>query len=112
MLEAARDPGVGGTVGELVTIPNEWRKALEPVLSRVWQVLVVTDTSSARRLVRRLGQESLGFADLVTLDRLPESTPPAGGHVWASEIVETDAAFRHLLRYLLEALALVPDLHD
>jgi len=112
MLEAARDPGVRGTVGELVTIPHEWRKALEPVLSRVWQVLVVSDTQSARRLVRRLGQESLGFADLVTLDRLPESTPPPRGNVWASEIVETDAAFRPLVRYLLEGLALVPDLDD
>ncbi|HYV50871.1 MAG TPA: chromosome segregation protein SMC, partial [Dongiaceae bacterium] len=112
MLEAGRDPGVRGTVGELVTIPHEWRKALEPVLSRVWQVLVVSDTSSARRLVRRLGQESLGFADLVTLDRLPESTLPAGGNVWASEVVETDATFRPLVRYLLEGLALVPDLDD
>jgi chromosome segregation protein len=112
MLEASRDPGVRGTVGDLVTIPNEWRKALEPVLSRVWQVLVVSDTSTARRLVRRLGQESMGFADLVTLDRLPESAAPAGGSVWASEIVETDAAFRPLVRYLLDGLALVPDLDD
>jgi len=112
MLEASRDPGVLGTVGELVNIPHEWRKALEPVLSRVWQVLVVSDTASARRLVRRLGQESLGFADLVTLDRLPGAPPPQGPNVWASEIVETDASFRPLVRYLLDDLALVPDLDD
>ena len=112
MLEASRDPGVKGTVGELVIIPNEWRKALEPVLSRVWQVLVVADTSTARRLVRRLGQEALGFADLVTLDRLPESQRPAGGTVWASEVVETDETYRPLVRYLLEGLALVSDLDD
>ncbi|HET9233323.1 MAG TPA: chromosome segregation protein SMC, partial [Candidatus Eisenbacteria bacterium] len=112
MLEASRDPGVRGTVGELITLPHEWRKALEPVLSRIWQVLVVGDMHTARRLVRRLGQDSLGFADLVALDRVPDMPSPEAGAVWASEIVETESAYRPLVRYLLEGLALVPDLDD
>jgi chromosome segregation protein len=112
MLDAARDPGVRGTVGDLVSIPHEWRKALEPVLSRIWQVLVVSDTATARRLVRRLGQESLGFADLVALDRVPDAPARGGGMTWAAEIVEAEGPYRSLLRYLLDGLALVPDLED
>jgi chromosome segregation protein len=110
MLEAERDPGVHGTVGDLVSLPHAWRDALEPVLSQVWQVLVVEDTATARRLVRRLGQESLGFAAFVALDRVPERPMRVGNTAWAAEVVEVDDRHRGLVRYLLDGLALVPDL--
>ncbi len=71
MLAEGRDPGVRGTVGDLLRLPADWVPALEPALSTVWQVVVVDDTDAARRLVGRLKDEALGYATLIPLDRVP-----------------------------------------
>jgi chromosome segregation protein len=110
MLEDDRDAGVVGTLGSLIRVPKEWTAALEPALSSVWQHVVVTDTQAARRLIERLRNESLGFASLVPLDRVPATVPPPAGITWAADVVAADAAYRPLVRYVLDGLALVNDL--
>ena len=110
LLEDGRDPSVLGTLGDLIHVPGEWSAALEPALSKVWQYLVVTDSRAARHLVGRLRQEALGFASLIPLDRVPETPRRQGSLTWAAEVVETDPAYRGLVRYVLDGLALVKDL--
>jgi chromosome segregation protein len=112
MLAEGRDPGVRGTVGDLLRLPADWVPALEPALSTVWQVVVVDDTGSARRLVGRLKDEALGYATLIPLDRVPAREARGDGLVWASEVIETDPAYRGLVRYLFGDLALVDDLDE
>jgi chromosome segregation protein len=112
MLESRRDPGMVGLLGDLVTLPREWKDALEPALSRVWQVLVVRDTASARRLVRRLGAESLGYAAILPLDRVPERPARPAGLTWAADVVSAAPEHRALVAYLLDGLALVHDLEE
>jgi chromosome segregation protein len=112
MLAEGRDPGVRGTVGDLLRLPADWVPALEPALSTVWQVVVVDDTDAARRLVGRLKGEALGYATLIPLDRVPATEVRDGGLVWASEVIESDPAYRDLVRYLFGDLALVDDLDE
>ena len=110
MLEDTREPSVKGTLGDLIHLPAEWSAALEPALSQVWQYLVVSDSQAARHLVGRLREEALGFASLISLDRVPETAPRQGSLTWAAEVVDTDPAYRGLVRYVLDGLALVNDL--
>ncbi len=112
MTEGERDPGVRGTLGDLLRVPGEWRGALEPALSTAWQYVVVEDTPTARRLLDRLRDESLGFATLLPLDRVPESAPRNGGMAWAAEVVEAEEPYRNLVRALLGDLALAETLED
>lgn len=110
VLESDRHPGMLGTIGDLLRIPGEWRTPLEPALSRIWQYVVVEDTATARHLLQRLREESLGYATLIPLDRVPDTPERGGDLTWAADVVTVDARYRKLVRYLLDGLALVKDL--
>ncbi len=112
MLDEGRDPGVRGTLGDLIQVPGEWREALEPALSAAWQFVVVNDTGAARRLLDRLRDDSLGYATLIALDRVPEAPERNGDVRWAAETVQATDDTRGLVRYLLGDLALVESLDE
>ncbi len=112
LLDDGRDEGVVGTLSDLLALPQEWMAALEPALSAVWQTVVVRETETAKRILGRLQSESLGYAVLLPLDRVPDANAPSGEGVWASEVVETDPAYRSLVRSLLQDLLLVDTLDE
>ena len=112
MSEEQRPAGVVGTISDLVTLPGEWLRALEPVLSPAWQYIVVEDTNAAVQLIDRLKGHELGFASMVPLDKVPRTSEPEPGTIWASEVIEAAPEYRPLLRHLLEGLALAPSLDE
>ena len=112
MTDGLRPDGVLGTLSDLVQVPAAWVSALEPALSTAWQYIVTENTATASRLMDRLQEESLGFANFLPLDRVPEGPAAGGEGLRASEVVETDARTRALVRYLLGDLVLTETLEE
>jgi chromosome segregation protein len=101
-------PGsVLGTLSDLLQVPGEWVRALEPALSSAWQYVVTEDTPAATALIEVVRGDAAGYVTFLPLDRVPAPGPRPPGVRLASDVVSVDPRFENLVRHLLGNLALV-----
>ncbi len=104
------------TIGELLSVEDRLRVALEAALGEAAGYLVVKSARDAYRAIDYLKSQQRGRATLICLDRVPErprsSAVPQGEGVlgWASDLVETDVRYASLVRFLLDGVLIVESL--
>ncbi len=110
-------PGIVGSVGELLRVPERYRTALAAALGRRAEYVVVEDADTARRVLDHVRRQG-GFVTVLPLDLLRDERrrPPTellarqGVIGVAAEVVEVDPAYRRVVEQLLGGTALVEDM--
>ncbi|WP_206918316.1 chromosome segregation protein SMC [Alicyclobacillus suci] len=113
MQQASRNrlSGIHGTVAELVRVPKDVELAVETALGGALQNIVVATEADARAAIQMLKQRQAGRATFMPIDviqsrRLRDAEiqrvrEQAGFVGIASDLVDTDAAFRQVVEHLL-----------
>lgn len=112
--------GVHGVVADILRIPQRYETAIDVILGKSLQNIVVDSEADARRLIRHMKEKSMGRATFLPLQDLKGSEdqgsqlqklqPMAGFIGRASDLVGCDPAFRKLLGYLLDRVVIVESL--
>jgi len=69
--------GFDGTLGDMITVDDRYRKAIEVALGEAVVALVVQDADGALQAIRHLQSTDRGAAMFVPLDSLAAANPPA-----------------------------------
>lgn len=112
--------GVHGVVADILQIPQRYETAVDVILGKTLQNIVVDAESDARRLIRHMKEKSMGRATFLPLADL-RVTDEQGGQLdklrgmagfigRASDLVQCDVAFRKLLKYLLDRVIVVENI--
>jgi chromosome segregation protein len=102
-------------LSDIIYVHEDYRTALENVLEPYLNYYVVNDLAEGMRAVHLLDANRKGKANFFLLDRLGElpADPAAGadlpGTRPALEVVEYDARYANLVRYLLGAVRIAED---
>jgi len=105
------------TVGDAVTVSDEYRVAVSAALGAAAHFLIVASLENARRGIAALTHASKGKATFVCLDRVPQQ-PIAErlGNLksvgWASDLTSSAPQYDQLRRYLLGDTVIVADIDD
>lgn len=112
--------GVRGVVADLLRIPQRYETAVDVILGKSLQNIVVDSESDARKLIRHMKEKSMGRATFLPLKDLKESEDNSkqleklrdmpGFLGRASDLVSCEEPFRKLLRYLLDRVVIVESL--
>lgn len=112
--------GVHGVVADLLKIPERYETAVDVILGKSLQNIVVDSESDARRLIRHMKERSMGRATFLPLRDLKDSDDNskqleklngmAGFIGRASDLVKCEEPFKKLLRYLLDRVVIVESL--
>lgn len=101
------------TVGEAITTEARYRAAIESALGETANYIVVNNLDEAYRGVELLKQSQKGKATFICLNRIPavnkevHDVPGNGVLGWASDLVECEAKYQLLFRFLLDSTLLV-----
>ncbi len=68
--------GILGTVAELITVPEEFRTAVESVLGEQANYVVVEKSRDIQKAISNLRAEGSGRATLIALDKVPQTNVP------------------------------------
>lgn len=115
MLEHGQEPGVLGTVADLIHVPDEWVEALRPVLDPALQQVVTADRGTAKGLIETLTAAEAGYVRFLPLDRLSgrghELMPHHPAVIGqARHFVQASPEVRPLVDYLLGDVLVVDGL--
>lgn len=112
--------GVHGVVADLLQIPERYETAIDVILGKSLQNIVVDSEADARRLIRHMKEKSMGRATFLPLKDLKDSEDQskqleklngmAGFIGRASDLVKCADPFKKLLRYLLDRVIIVESL--
>ena len=109
--------GVHGTVAQLISVPSQYALAIETALGGALQNLIVADEETAKSCIRRLQREKAGRATFLPLTSVkgtlldqPGLDREPGFVGLASELIETDPAYRGIARFLLGRIVIASDL--
>ena len=100
-------PGLLGPVGDLLNVPEKYRRAVEAILAEMASYLVVEKAIQAYRAIERLRKNKMGQVTFVVLEWFNKKRSPrprvegSGVLGWADELVSTGSAYRDLVRWLL-----------
>ena len=113
--ERQRLPGLVGSMGELIEVPNELERAIEAAMGNRLQDIVVRSWEDAEQAVAFLKQRQAGRATFLPLDSLrpgrPSDVPRGGGIVGlASELVKYDKEIKPAVELALNRILVVEDL--
>ena len=103
------------TVADAIVAEEKFRAAIESALGESTGFIIVDSAQDAETGIALLKQEKQGKATFVCLDRVPRITtrlsiPKMPGIVgWATDLVETDAAYAQLFQFLLDRTLIVED---
>lgn len=112
--------GVRGVVADLLEIPERYETAIDVILGKSLQNIVVDSESDARRLIRHMKEKSMGRATFLPLMDLKDSDDNTkqleklngmpGFIGRASDLVKCSEPYRKLLKYLLDRVVIVESL--
>ncbi len=112
--------GVHGVVADLLQIPQRYETAVDVILGKSLQNIVVDSESDARRLIRHMKERSMGRATFLPLKDLKNSDDNSNqleklngmpGFIGrASDLVKCSEPFKKLLKYLLDRVIIVESL--
>lgn len=109
--------GVHGTVAQLISVPSQYALAIETALGGALQNLIVADEEIAKSCIRRLQREKAGRATFLPLTSVkgslldqPGLDKEPGFIGLASELIDTDPAYRGIARFLLGRIVIASDL--
>ncbi len=92
-------------LSDIIACPEDYRICIENYLEPYMNHYIVENYDEARRAVALLSDSSQGKANFFILDQLdayrPQSTEIIAGATAASEIIEYDDKYHHLIAYLL-----------
>ncbi len=113
--------GIEGAVAELVTIPKSLELAMDVVLGPVMQQIVTTTDDDAKRAIEFLKRNHAGRATFLPLNVIKPRVLPSDvrnriqGHRdvigVASELVEYDERYRHIIENILGGIIVTRDLN-
>ncbi len=113
--------GIEGAVAELVTIPKSLELAMDVVLGPVMQQIVTTTDDDAKRAIEFLKRNHAGRATFLPLNVIKPRVLPSDvrnriqGHRdvigVASELVEYDGRYRHIIENILGSIIVTRDLN-
>ncbi|TVP87942.1 MAG: chromosome segregation protein SMC [Alkalicoccus sp.] len=114
--------GVRGAVAELISVPEKLGTALETALGASQQHVVVENEAAGRKAIQYLKSKNLGRATFLPLDTVKSRfisetdldkvrTFDAFTGV-ASELVETEDKYRHVMRHLLGNVLIASNLQS
>ncbi len=113
--------GIEGAVAELVTIPKSLELAMDVVLGPVMQQIVTTTDDDAKRAIEFLKRNHAGRATFLPLNVIKPRVLPSDvrnriqGHRdvigVASELVEYDERYRHIIENILGSIIVTRDLN-
>ena len=113
--------GIEGAVTELVTIPKSLELAMDVVLGPVMQQIVTTTDDDAKRAIEFLKRNHAGRATFLPLNVIKPRVLPSDvrnriqGHRdvigVASELVEYDERYRHIIENILGSIIVTRDLN-
>jgi chromosome segregation protein len=112
VLELKMD-GVHGTFGDLVTVPGQYKVAVEVAAGGHMQDIVVETTGVAVQCVKHLKENRIGRARFLPLDKInsrPKNELPTGALGWLSELVHHDPKYISVVDYVLSSTAAVNDI--
>ncbi|MCK9221125.1 MAG: chromosome segregation protein SMC [Limnochordia bacterium] len=114
VLEASMH-GIVGTVGDLITVPQEYETALEVALGNNIQNIVTETVEGALRAVEYLKASNNGRATFLPLEILRPERPPRlqefpGFIGLGSDLVQLDPEYEVVIRYLLGRVMVVETL--
>ncbi len=116
LLERQRElPGLLGPVGDLLNVPEKYRRAVEAILAEMASYLVVEKASQAYKAVEWLREKKLGHVTFIVLEwfKKKKTERPAiraqGVLGWADELVSTGKPYRDLVAWLLGSYLIVED---
>lgn len=118
---AAQLGGIRGTVAQLLDVPARYETAIQAALGAAAQNIVVDDEKAVQRAIEFLRARRAGRATFMALDTVrPRPWPDDARHVLrrpgvvgvAAELVETEAAVRPVVDYLLGRILVVATLPE
>jgi len=118
MAEMAQELGLHGTLADVLTVEERYRRAIEAALADGLHSLVVEHTDNALRAIEALKRHERGWAGFLPLERfnggdLPTRRPVEdhpGVVGWADQLVQHDPSYSPLIRRLLGQYLLVENL--
>ncbi len=112
--------GVHGVVADLLQIPERYETAVDVILGKSLQNIVVDSEADARRLIRHMKEKSMGRATFLPIRDLKDSDDNAkqleklngmpGFIGRASDLVKCPEPFKKLLKYLLDRVIIVENI--
>lgn len=120
--QAALGTGVHGVVADILRIPQRYETAIDVILGKSLQNIVVDSEADARRLIRHMKERAMGRATFLPMKDLKTSEEQSSqldrlqgmkGFIGrASDLVSCAPDFRKLLGYLLDRVVIVESLDD
>lgn len=109
-------PGLLGPLGDLIDVPENYRSAVEAILTEMASFLVVEKAEHAYAAIERLQKEKLGQVTFVVLEWLKEPAKIRHPNVsgtdvlgWANELVQAGKKFKPIVDWLLGDFLIVKD---
>ncbi|MDX8335285.1 chromosome segregation protein SMC [Candidatus Cetobacterium colombiensis] len=110
----AKIPGVEGAVISLITVPEEYQKAIEAAIPGNLQDIVVTTSLVAKKGIEVLKEKKAGRASFLALDTIKvgsiKEIPKKDGVIGrASDLVSSDGKYKKILDMLLGNILVVKE---
>ena len=115
--EKKSDPGVLGLLADLITVPKNYRLAIEAILGEKAFFVVVKSDSDAYRLMEDLQEKKLGQVTIIVLDKVKNfaalnknSVPKVAGIIKrADDIIQSTKELQPVIQILFDSYLLVRD---
>lgn len=112
-----RISGIHGSVAQLIKVDSEYSVAIETALGAALQNVIVENEDTAKRCIRLLKEQKSGRATFLPLSSVKgnkldnSSFKNENGYIsLASELVEFDECYAHIMNYLLGRIAVAEDI--
>lgn len=112
-----RISGIHGSVAQLIKVDSEYSVAIETALGAALQNVIVENEDAAKRCIRLLKEQKSGRATFLPLSSVKgnkldiSSFKNENGYIsLASELVEFDECYAHIMNYLLGRIAVAEDI--
>lgn len=112
--------GIFGTVGELITVPAGYEKAVETVLGSRMQNIVCRDDASANQAIRLLKKHRAGRLTFLPLESLRVQSRSYDASLFkengflaiATDCVQVSPQYRKITEYLLSGVVIIDNLEN
>ncbi|MBE6023628.1 MAG: chromosome segregation protein SMC [Cellulosilyticum sp.] len=118
--DKARWKGIIGVVGELLEVPKDYEIAIVTALGGAIQNIVTSSEQDAKDMIQLMKQRGISRVTFLPLDTVRPSTPvqeksmlnEKGYLGLASELIQYDEQYKHIISSLLGRIIIVDDMHN
>ena len=118
--EQAKWRGIVGVVGELLEVPKDYEIAIVTALGGAIQNIVTVSETDAKEMIKVMKERGIARVTFLPLDTVRPSTPiqekqltnEKGYLGLASELVQYDGQYKHIISSLLGRIIIVDDMHN